>query len=76
MNLVRTVWESLLKLTPQGGRKNKMATLHKNNWVKLLALIGGIFTGGSVVVTGNVTEGIGIILASVSSVSAVLGGTR
>jgi len=53
-----------------------MATLHKNNWVKLLALIGGIFTGGSVVVTGNVTEGIGIILASVSSVSAVLGGTR
>jgi len=47
-------------------KENKMQTLHKPQWIKLLATIGAILTGAGVAISGSVYEGIGIALAAIA----------
>jgi amino acid permease len=45
--------------------------MNKSRMIKLLGLVGAVSTGLTLALGGNVAEGVGIIAASLSSITAI-----
>jgi len=44
----------------------QMKTIHKAGWIRILATVGAIITGGGIALAGQVYEGLGIALAAIA----------
>lgn len=59
---------SLLYSPKLGTKRFKKRIMQKQTkWVKYLGLLGGLFAGVSLIITGQTVEGVGLIAASLTS---------